>query len=147
MKRLALTIAALVFLSSLTAFAAKAAKAPADRVVMMYFHRTKRCPTCKKMGSYSEDAVKTAFAKQHKSGKVEFHYIDFQKSKNAAFTKAYKISGPALVVAKVKDNKAVEWKPLPKIWELVAKKDEFYKYVQENIRGYLGKKPNHKQAK
>ena len=155
MKRLAFIAVTLFFLTALTSFVAEtaeaaeapAAKAPANRVVVMYFHRTKRCPTCKKMGSYSEAAVKTAFAKQVKSGRVEFHYIDFQKPKNAALTKGYKISGPALVVAKVKDNKAVEWKPLPKIWELVAKKDEFYKYVQENVRGYLGKKPSAKQAK
>ena len=158
MKRLAVIAVVLFSLTALTAFAAHAAakdpapkapaaKPPANRVAVMYFHRTKRCPTCKKMGSYSEEAVKTAFAEQVKSGKVEFHYIDFQKPENAALTKAYKITGPALVVARVKGNKVECWKPLPKIWELVSKKDDFYKYVQQNVREYLGEKPNAKQAK
>ena len=71
----------------------------------MYFHRTQRCPTCLKMGSYSEEAVKTGFADEIKKGQVAFHFIDFQDEKNARYTKGYEISGPALIVAKISDNK------------------------------------------
>jgi len=113
-----------------------AADAPADRVVAMYFHRTKRCPTCLKMGSYSEEAVKTGFAEQLKDGTVELHYVDFQDKKNAALTKAYRISGPALVVAKVAENKVAEFKDLKDIWTKVGDKKAFLEYVQENIAAY-----------
>ena len=41
----------------LAADASAKATTPADRVVVMYFHRTQRCPTCLRMGSYSEEAV------------------------------------------------------------------------------------------
>ena len=44
----------------------------------MYFHRTRRRPTCLKMGKLFQEAVKSGFAQQIKDGKVEFHYIDFQ---------------------------------------------------------------------
>ena len=88
---------------------ASAADAPTDRVVVMYFHRTQRCPTCLKMGSYTEEAVKDGFAKEIKDGKVELHYIDFQDEKNAAFTKAYKVGGPTLIVAKASGNKVAEY--------------------------------------
>ncbi|OHB84808.1 MAG: hypothetical protein A2V98_08845 [Planctomycetes bacterium RBG_16_64_12] len=113
-----------------------AVDAPADRVVAMYFHRTKRCPTCLKMGSYSEEAVKTGFAEQLKDGTVELHYVDFQDKKNAALTKAYRISGPALVVAKVAENKVAEFKDLKDIWTKVGDKKAFLEYVQENIAAY-----------
>ncbi|MBU4398130.1 MAG: hypothetical protein KKE86_02210, partial [Planctomycetes bacterium] len=82
-----------------------AADAAADRVVAMYFHRTKRCPTCLKMGSYSEEAVKNGFARQINDGKVAFHYIDFQDEKNAALTKGYKVGGPALIVTHIVGGK------------------------------------------
>jgi hypothetical protein len=124
-----------------TALAAEQpAKRPADRVVAMYFHRTQRCPTCLKMGSYSEEAIKKGFTKQVKEGSVEFHYVDFQDKKNAALAKAYKVSGPALVVAKVKENKVKEYKDLKDIWTKVREKPEFLKYVRENVEAYL-KKP------
>jgi len=137
----ALAVASVAVTFASTAFAAEqAVNRPADRVVAMYFHRTKRCPTCQKMGSYAEEAVKKGFARQVKEGKGEFHYIDFQNRKNAAFKKGYRVSGPALVIAKVKENKVKEYKDLKDIWTKVRKKPEFLKYVRENIKAYL-KKP------
>ncbi len=110
--------------------------APADRVVVMYFHRTQRCPTCLRMGSYSEESVKQKFAEAMKEGKVEFHYIDFQNKKNAALAKGYKVGGPTLIVAKVKDNKVKEFKNLTDIWAKNNDQQEFFKYVQENVNAY-----------
>ena len=110
------------------------ASPPADRIVVMYFHRTQRCPTCLKMGSYSEEAVKTGFAQEIKAGKVEFHYIDFQDAKNEALTKGYKVSGPSLMVVRVADNKAATYKDLTEIWTKVRDKAAFVEYVQANVK-------------
>jgi len=113
-----------------------AADPPADRVVVMYFHRTQRCPTCLKMGSYSEEAVKGGFAEQIKAGKVEFHYIDFQDEKNETLTKAYKVGGPTLMVARVAGNKVAEYKNLAEMWTKVRDKPAFLEYVQTNVKDY-----------
>ena len=139
MKRIivvTLAVATLVVMFTSTAYAAKP---PSDRVIAMYFHRTKRCPTCLKMGSYSEEAVKKGFAKRVKKGSVEFHYVDFQDKRNAALAKAYKIGGPALVVAQIKGNKVREYKNLKDIWTKVREKPEFIKYVRENVEAYRKK--------
>ena len=140
MKRLTtslLTMAALaVAFSSFVEFAAGAEAAktpPKDRVVVMYFHRTQRCPTCLKMGSYSEQAVATGFADQVKKGTVEFHYIDFQIKENAAYAKAYKVTGPALIIAKVVGGKVAQFKDLKDIWSNVGDKKAFFKYVQDQV--------------
>ena len=134
MKRVAV-VAALAAAPLVAMFASTvhAADAPADRVVAMYFHRTQRCPTCLKMGSYAEEAVKKGFAKQVKEKSVQFYYIDFQDKKNAGLTKGYKISGPALIVAKIKGKKLKEFKDLEDIWDKVADKPDFLKYVQDNL--------------
>lgn len=112
---------------------ASAAQPPSDRVVVMYFHRTQRCPTCLRMGSYSEEAVVKGFAKELKAGTVEFHYIDFQDKKNAALAKAYKITGPSLVVVKVVKNKVVAVRNLREIWTTNRNKKVFLKYVRDNV--------------
>lgn len=127
---------ALAFLTSMPSMAL-AADAPKDRVVVMYFHRTQRCPTCLKMGSYSEEAVKNGFAKETKAGKVSFHYVDFQDEKNAVFTEAYGVSGPTLIVAKVQGDKVAEYKNLQEMWTKVRDKDAFLQYVQTNVKSYL----------
>lgn len=143
MKRPAMTlmtVAASALLFSVLAEHAAAADAPKappkDRVVAMYFHRTQRCPTCLKMGNYTEEAMGNGFAAQLKAGTVEFHYIDFQDKKNAAFTKAYQVTGPALIVAKVADNKVAEFKNLKDIWTHAGDKQAFIKYVQGNVAAY-----------
>lgn len=154
MKRMLTVIAALGFValfallfsqavlaeddSAKTDDSAKAA--PAERVVVMYFHRTKRCPTCLKMGGYSEEAVTSGFADEIKSGKVEFHFIDFQDKKNEELVKGYQIAGPTLIVAKVSDNKVAEQKNLKEMWTKVRDKDAFIDYVQSNVKEYLGTK-------
>ena len=139
MKRSAIAALAIASVALTLASTTSAADRPADRVVVMYFHRTQRCPTCLKMGTYSEEAVKKGFAKQLKEGSVELHYVDFQNKKNTALTKGYKISGPALVVAKVTKNKVEEFKDLKDIWTKVREKPEFLKYIRENVEAYLEK--------
>ena len=128
------TVALLTAMLPSTVFSADA---PADRVVAMYFHRTDRCPTCKMMGSCAEEAVKSGFASQLKKGTVEFRYIDFQQPKNANLAKAYKVTGPALIVAKVADNKVSKYNDLKEIWVKVREKTQFIKYVQDNVRVYV----------
>jgi hypothetical protein len=139
MKRIAVVVVAGAmgaFLAAALVDPVLAAKRPADRVVTMYFHRTKRCPTCLKMGSYSEEAVKKGFAKQVKDGTVAFHYVDFQDQKNAALTKAYRVSGPALIVAKVVDNKVTKVSNLKDVWTKVRDKKAFLKYVQDHVAAH-----------
>jgi hypothetical protein len=89
------------------------------------------------MGSYSEEAVKTAFAEQIKQGQVAFHFIDFEDEKNARYAKAYDISGPALIVAKIADSRVVSYRNLEEIWGKVDDKAEFLRYVQENVKAGL----------
>jgi hypothetical protein len=141
MRRLVIAALAVACVAATLASMALAAEQPAkrraDRVVAMYFHRTQRCPTCLKMGGYSEEAVTKGFAEQVKGGSVEFYYVDFQDKKNEALTKGYKISGPALVVATVKENKVKEYKDLKDIWTKVQEKPKFLTYVRENVEAYL----------
>ena len=137
--RIALLLAALltVALGTYPAAPAAAAKPPENRVIVMYFHRTERCPTCQKMGAYAEEAVKTGFVQELKDGTVEFRDIDFQDQKNAAVAKGFKITGPALVMAKIQGNKLQEHKDLKEMWMKVREKPEFLQYVQENVSKYL----------
>ena len=133
-----LTLTAVLF-ATVASRAAQAADAPKDRVVAMYFHRTQRCPTCLKMGSYSEEAVKAVFADEIKQGQVAFYFIDFQDEKNARYTKAYNINGPALIVAKISDNKVASYRNLEEIWTKVGDKPAFLRYVQESVKTDLAK--------
>ena len=122
------------------AAAAARSKMVSHRVQAVYFHRTQRCPTCKKISAYIEEALQTGFAEELKDGQLTMHLIDFQNPRNQQYAKAYQISGPTFVLANTHDNRVTEWRPMPKVWSLVYKKDAFLKYVQDGIRSYMEKR-------
>ena len=115
----------------------KPAAGPSHQVIACYFHRTVRCPTCRKISAYIEESVNTGFASQVKDGSVKMLMIDFQDAKNQKYTQAYQITGPTLVLMDVHDGKVTSWKPAPKVWSLVGNKDQFFRYVQGEVQGYL----------
>lgn len=130
------TLGLVAFMASVYSDTVTAADPPAERVVVMYFHRTQRCPTCLRMGSYTEEAVKNGFAKELKSGKVELHFIDFQNQKNEKLTNGYKVGGPTLIVARVAKNKVAEYKNLTEMWAKSQDQGAFVNYVQTNVKDY-----------
>ena len=113
------------------------AASPAHQVAAIYFHRTNRCPTCRKISAYIEEAIQTGFPQELKDGRVRVSMIDFQNKKNKKHAEAYKITGPTLVLADIHDGKVTAWKPAPKVWTFVRDKEAFFRYVRDGVRGYL----------
>ena len=56
-----------------------------------------------------------------------------QDKRNAELSKGYKITGPALIVVKVEENKAVEYSNLKEIWTKSRDKKEFIAYVRDGV--------------
>jgi len=119
------------------AAAEPAVAAGVHRVIACYFHRTQRCPTCRRIGGYVEEAVETGFAEEIRQGQVSVQMVDFQNPRNRKYTEAYRITGPTLVLIDVHDGKVVAWRPAPKVWSLVGDKAAFSQYVQQGIRDYM----------
>jgi len=115
---------------------------PAEKIVVYYFHGTKRCATCKKLEAYSEEAIKGKFQKELEDGRLEFLPVNYDDEENKHFIDDYKLYTKALVVCEFKDGQQVAWKNLDKIWEKVNDKDEYLEYVQNEIAPYLGQKVN-----
>lgn len=136
-----LLAAVLAFSSVATAKATAPAKEqsppPEHQVVAIYFHRTVRCPTCKRIGALAEQAVTSNFEDELKSGVVEFRFVDFQDKDNAELTKQFDIKSPTLVLRNVFAEETVCWTSMPKVWQLFAKPKEFESYVHEGVSHYL----------
>lgn len=136
-------LAALLTLGGVVASGASAsesddhAKPPEHQVVAIYFHRTERCPTCKRIGAMSEEAVTKGFEREINTRGVEFHFVDFQDKKNTKLAKAYGIEAPTLVLLSVFDGQTVCGTSMPKVWQLVGKPDEFRSYVDDGVVHYL----------
>ncbi len=110
---------------------------PAHQVVALYFHRTQRCATCKRIGALTEEAIVKGFAKEMKTKVVAFRLVDFQAQKNAELTGQFKIKGPTLVLTNAFDGEVLRSTSLPKVWQLVGKPEAFHACVRDGIATYL----------
>ncbi len=77
---------------------------PADRVDVVYFHRTQRCHGC----IYAEDGIRytveTYFAPELANGKVTFEVINVEDEQNAAIVKKYRAYTSSLFINTVRDG-------------------------------------------
>jgi hypothetical protein len=134
------TLAAIfsVFFGLVLSVAADPPPNPAHRVVATYFHRTVRCPTCQKVGSSLEQAIRKTFARELSDGRLEWRMMDYEDPRNATLVKAFGIAGPAFVIMDVDGSRIVGWKPAPKAWSLVGDEAAFSRYVEAEVRSVLG---------
>jgi len=77
---------------------------PADRVEVVYFHRTQQCYTCRYAEEGTRYTVETYFGDELASGKLTFQSIDVQDSKNAAIVEKYGAYTSSLFINTVKDG-------------------------------------------
>ena len=77
---------------------------PADRVDVVYFHRTQRCYSCTYMEDASRYTVETYFADELASGKVTFQVFNVEDEQNAGIAEEYQASYLSLYINTVKDG-------------------------------------------
>jgi hypothetical protein len=77
---------------------------PADRVDVVYFHRTQRCYSCRYMEDAARRTVETYFADELASGKVTFQVFNVEEEKNADIVEKYQASYLSLYINTVKDG-------------------------------------------
>ena len=116
---------------------AKAVSVKGKVVVVYYLHPTWRCARCMAFESYAEEALKTGFPKELKSGKVVWKSINTDEPPNAHFVEDYKLVTKSLIVSDTRNGKEKSWKNLDQIWTLVGNKEAYVKYVQDSVREAL----------
>jgi len=118
--------------------AKKPAEKPKLKIIAYYFHGTARCATCRNLEAYSEEAIKNGFEKELKSGMLEFKPLNVEEKGNEHFINDYALYTKSLVLVQMNGAKQVKWKNLDKIWDLVKDKDAYVKYVNDEMKAFIG---------
>lgn len=72
--------------------------AEGKKVVVYYFHFTRRCMTCNNVEKVSKEAVNGQFAALVKTGEVSFQSVNLEEKAGEALGAKYKIEGQTLTV-------------------------------------------------
>lgn len=111
-----------------------------DKVIVYYFHGSNRCYSCMTIERYARESVEANFAKELKSGQIEFRSINAELPANNHYVKDYKLFTRSVIVSDIVQGKEKRWKNLQKVWELLRNESKFKDYVKSETAAYLQEK-------
>lgn len=107
-----------------------------DAIIVYYFHRTFRCPSCTTLERVTRESVEFAFEKELKTGKIKMISIDIDKKENEHFANDYNLEFQSVILSDVRGGKEKRWKKLDKVWKLLHEEWDLREYIQKEIRMY-----------
>ena len=109
----------------------------ADRVDVVYFHRTQRCHTCLYAEEKTLYTLETYFADELASGKVTFQSVNVQDEANADIVKKYNsASYLTLCINTVKDG-TDHIEVITDIWLVIGDDEAFVEIVKNKVEQSL----------
>jgi hypothetical protein len=108
---------------------------PANRVVVLYLHRTYRCIRCEWIENNTRQALKDRFSSELASGRLVFQVAEYGSRPDLA--KRYDGQTASVAVIHVADGREVAYQDLDKVWELRGDSEKFRAYIAEAVRAAL----------
>lgn len=107
------------------------------KIIVYYFHRTMRCPTCLSIEQQAREVVEIAYEEELAAGKLEWHAVNIEEEGNGHFEDDFALSSSALVLVEMQGNEVTKWKDLERVWALVDDPFGFQKYVGHELMEFL----------
>lgn len=105
------------------------------KVVVYYLHSSFRCVTCNAVESMADELMRTEFADDLKSGRLEWKPVDYLQDEELA--DRYNVGGNMIVVVRFVGDKEVEARRLDKVMDLVRDRARFLDYVRSAVSELL----------
>lgn len=109
----------------------------ATQVIAYYFHTTARCATCRKIESWSAEAIRSMFADALADSSLLLMPINTDEPQHEHFLRDFQLYTKSLVVVEMRGGERVRWENLTQVWELINDRDKFFAYVQGSVRAFL----------
>jgi len=108
-----------------------------DGVIVYYFYAARRCFSYKMLEAFAEEAIMGDFSEAIKRGLLEWKPINTDKPENRHFMYDYRLFTESIVVVDFRRGREVRHKVLQRAWVLLDEKEQFLKYVRDEVRAYL----------
>jgi len=110
---------------------------PADRVDVVYFHRTQRCHTCLYAENMTLYTLETYFADELASGKVTFQSINVQDKANADIVKKYNNASYLTLCINTVRGGTDHIEEITDIWTVIDNDKAFVEIVKNKVEQSL----------
>lgn len=110
---------------------------PDDKLIVYYFHRTVRCPSCTLLEELTRYTVTSGFDAEIKNGRIELKVLNIDEPRNFFFEEHYDLPFQSVVVSRVVNGNETKWKNLTRVWDYLHEEGKFTDYVQKEIKLFL----------
>ena len=110
----------------------------APKFIAYYFHRNKRCMTCRGIEMNAERVIRQSFAKELQSGKLDWRVVNIDESENSHFISDFNLYSSSLVIVDTAASPQARSVNLEKVWPLAHSESAFDIYVAEEVRKFIG---------
>jgi hypothetical protein len=93
----------------------------------VYFHAPHRCPTCRKIESFSHEAL----TPEIEAGKLAWQTADYTSDENASLVKPFKVYTSTVVLVEVRDGNVVRWENLEDVWSHTSDQAAFTAFINQ----------------
>jgi hypothetical protein len=111
-----------------------------SKIIAYYIHQTKRCPSCRKIETYTDEAIKSHFADKLESGDLVWRLINIDVEGNEHYMDDYQLFTKSVILSRVENGIEIEYKNLKKIWQLLNSKEKFIEYINSEITTFMKEK-------
>jgi hypothetical protein len=108
-----------------------------QKIEVYHFHGTNQCYSCKTVGAYAEETVKTFFAQELESGKVVFAHINNDLPENQGLVKKYEVTSASLWIGVYKKDGGFSKEQNTTVWYKINNKSEYLNYLKGIIENKL----------
>lgn len=108
-----------------------------EELIVYYFHRKDRCPSCITIEKLTGKALKDNFQPQLSSGLIKWVVLNVDEPENKHFNDDYKLYANAVVLSKQSENKELAWKNLEDVWDYMNNEEKFSGYIRQQVNQML----------
>jgi len=106
-------------------------------VMVYYFHRTARCPTCLSIEANTAQVITDNFSPQITDGRVVWMPFNLDDPGGEEFKREFDIATSTLVVAEKVNGNHVRYRKLEEVWHLLGDPEGFSEYVTDEINRFM----------
>ena len=107
------------------------------QVVAIYFHRTARCVTCRKIEAVAKRTVESDFATAVSDGRLAWRLINLDAPGNERYADDFELSSQSVVLVEMRDGRQGRWKNLEKVWDHTDDEAALAGYIRTEIGAFL----------
>lgn len=110
---------------------------PRDGVLAVYFHRTKRCVSCRAMEASARNVVEKDFAGAVAEGRLAWRVVDLDGPGNGRYAGEFNLAASSVVLVEVKGGKPGRWKGLDKAWDFLENESALTEFFRKEVGAFL----------